>query len=144
MDLAKVEAIKNQSTPKCVKDVRAFVGFCNFYRQFIQNFSKIARPFNFLTRKVIVFVWSANCKKVFQELKQRACETLILKHFDPSKKYFVETTSSNYINAGVLFQQGEDSLLHLVAYFSCKMALAKCNYKIYDKELFAIICCFKE
>lgn len=85
MDLAKVKAIKNWSTPKHVKNVRAFVGFCNFYQQFIQNFSKIAGPLNSLTRKDVVFVWSVDCEKTFQELKRRTCEALILKYFDLSK-----------------------------------------------------------
>ena len=85
MDSAKVKVIKNWSTPKHVKDVRAFVGFCNFYQQFIQNFSKIAGPFNSLTRKDVAFMWSADYEKTFQELKRRTCEALILKYFDLSK-----------------------------------------------------------
>ena len=56
MDSAKVEAIKNWSTPKHGKNVRTFVKFCNFYRHFIQNFSKIAGPLNSLTKKDVAFV----------------------------------------------------------------------------------------
>lgn len=122
----------------------AFVRFCNFYRRFIRNFSKIAGPINSLTKKNAAFVWSANCEETFQRLKRRACEAPILKHFDPNKQCFVETDSSNYVNAGVLSQKGEDGLLHPVAYFSRRMAPAECNYDIYDKELLAIICCFEE
>ena len=48
------------------------------------------------------------------------------------------------MNAGVLSQIGEDGLLHPVAYFSRKIAPVKCHYKIYNKELLAIICCFKK
>ena len=144
IDSAKVEAIKNWSTPKHVKDVQVFVGFCNFYQYFIQNFSKIAGPFNSLTKKDAIFVWSTDCSQAFQELKLHACKAPILKYFNPSKQCFIETDSSNYINTGMLLQKGEDSLLHPVTYFLQRMAPVKCNYKIYDKELFAIICCFKE
>ena len=56
----------------------------------------------------------------------------------------METDSSNYVNASVLFQLNNEDVLHLVAYFSRKMAPAKCNYEIYDKELLAIIRCFEE
>ena len=72
------------------------------------------------------------------------CEDLILCHFDPTKQCFVETNSSDYVNAGILSQMGNDGLLHPVTYFLRRMALAKCHYKIYDKELLAIIRCFKE
>lgn len=77
-------------------------------------------------------------------MKQHAYKALILKHFDLNKQCFVETNSSNYMNAGVLFQRGEDGLLYSIAYFLRKMTLAKYNYKIYDKELLAIICYFEE
>lgn len=65
-----------------------------------------------------------------------------MKHFDPSKQCFIETDFFDYVNAGVLLPREEDGLLHPVAYFLRRMAPAKCNYKIYDKELLAIIRCF--
>ena len=71
MDSAKVEAIRNWSTPTCVKDVRAFIGFCNFYRRFVLNFSKIAGPLNALTKKdaPLPFNWSPECENAFSDLK---------------------------------------------------------------------------
>ena len=73
------------------------------------------------------------------ELRQRVCKTSILCHFDPSKQCFVEINLSDYVNAGVLSQPDDNSIFHPVAYFSRRMSAAKCNYKIYDKELLAII-----
>ena len=90
------------------------------------------------------FAWTDKCKKAFQELKNHVCKVPILCHFDPSKQYFVETDSSNYVNASLLFQLDDEDVLHPIAYFSRKMAPAECNYKIYNKELFAIIWYFKE
>ena len=72
------------------------------------------------------------------------CKDLILHHFKPNKQYFVETDSSDYVNADVLSQIGEDSLLHSVVYFLRRMVPVKCHYEIYDKELLVIIWCFKE
>ena len=51
MDPVKVEGITQWPTPSCVKDVCSFLGFCNFYRAFISDFSNIARPLNDLTCK---------------------------------------------------------------------------------------------
>ena len=56
----------------------------------------------------------------------------------------METNSSDYVNAGVLSQPDNNGILHPVAYFSQRMSPAECNYEIYDKELLAIIRCFKE
>lgn len=77
-------------------------------------------------------------------MKRHTCKALILKHFNPSKQCFFETNFSDYINAGVLSQIDKDGLLHSITYFLRRMALAECNYEIYNKELLAIICCFKE
>ena len=65
----------------------------------------MASPLNAMTKKEAMkkqFAWTNECKKAFQELKNYMCEALILRHFDPSKQYFVETDSFNYVNAGVL------------------------------------------
>ena len=126
--------------------MRAFIGFCNFYRRFVLNFSKIAGPLNALTKKnaPLPFNWSPECEKAFSDLKQRVCEAPILRYFDPNEQCFVETNSSDYVNAGVLSQPDGNGILHLVAYFSRRMSPAECNYEIYDKELLAIIRCFKK
>ena len=144
MDPAKVDAIKQWDSPTCVREVRSFIGFCNFYRRFIRDFSKIAGPLNTLTKKDVKFAWTEECELAFQGLKQRVIETPILSHFDPSKQCHVETDSSDYISAGVLSQEDDNGILHPVAYFSKRMVPAECNYEIYDKELLAIIRCFKE
>jgi hypothetical protein len=56
----------------------------------------------------------------------------------------MECDASDYVTAGVLSQKDDDGVLHPVAFFSRKMTPTKCNYEIYDKELLAIIRCFKE
>ena len=94
MDPAKVDAIKQWDSSTCVREVRSFIGFCNFYRQFIRDFSKIAGPFNTLTKKDVKFAWTNKCELAFQELKQRVCEAPILIHFNPTKECYVETNLS--------------------------------------------------
>ena len=139
MDPAKIETIKQWDKPTCMQEIYLFIGFCNFYRLFIKNFLKIAKPLNFLTRNDIPFAWTSEYEKGFQELKQHVCKGLILCHFDPNKQCFVETDFSNYINAGMLSQIDNNGVLHSVVYFSKRITPAKCNYKIYNKKLLAII-----
>lgn len=90
------------------------------------------------------FGWTSECEKAFQERKKRVCEAPIPRHFDPNEQCFVETDSSDYVNAGVLSQPNSNGILHPVAYFSRRMLPAECNYEIYDKKLLAIIRCFEE
>jgi hypothetical protein len=68
MDPIKIAGIKNWPTPTKVKDIRSFLGFCNFYRPFIRGFTHIARPLNELTRKDVEWTWTERHQKAFEEL----------------------------------------------------------------------------
>lgn len=144
MDPKKVETVENWPIPKNVTDVQSFIGFSNFYRRFIQNFSKIIAPLVNLTRKGIKFCWSADCEEAFAKLKKAFTTAPILAQFDWEKEVILETDASDYVSAGVLSQYGDDGILRPVAFFSKKHSLTECNYEIYDKELLAIIRCFEE
>ena len=65
MDLSKIKAIRQWNTPICIREVCLFVGFCNFYRQFIRNFSNIAGLLNALTKKDMPFAWTTEYKQAF-------------------------------------------------------------------------------
>jgi hypothetical protein len=144
MDPSKTEAVTAWETPENVRDVRSFIGFANFYRRFIEGFSKIAAPMVALTRKDTEFRWTPECENAFQLLKVRFTSAPILKHFDPDKEILVEPDASDYVTAGVLSQYSDTGVLHPVAFFSKTMNPAECNYEIYDKELLAIIRCFEQ
>lgn len=145
MDPAKVECIAQWPIPNNVKDVQSFLGFANFYRRFIPEFSRIAAPLTNLTRTKPVkrFAWNEDCTAAFFRLRQAFSEGTMLKHFDPSKQTVLETDASDYVTAAVLSQTDEDGLLRPVAFMSKKMLPAECNYDIYDKELLAIVNAFE-
>ena len=68
MDPAKVSAILDWPTPRSVKDVHSFLGFANFYRKFIYNYSSLTTPLTYLTRKAVKFIWSAAAAAAFTGL----------------------------------------------------------------------------
>ena len=68
----------------------------------------------------------------------------ILTHFDAEKEIIIETDASDYISAGIMSQYDDNGALHPVADFLKKHSPAEYNYKVYDKELMAIIRCFEE
>jgi hypothetical protein len=144
MDPTKIETIQNWEAPTCLTDVQAFVGFSNFYRRFIRDFSKIIAPMVALTKKGVKFNWNEACQRAFVRLKRAFTEAPVLAPFDWEKEIILETDASDYVSAGVLSQYGDDAVLRPVAFFSKKHSLTECNYEIYDKELLAIIRCFEE
>ena len=144
MDPKKVLAISRWPTPRNVKDVQAFLGFANFYRRFISNFSKVVAPMTALTKKHTKFYWNDACHEAFMKIKDLFENGNILAHFDPNKKTVLETDASDYVVAAALSQYDDDGVLRPVAFMSKKMIPAECNYEIYDKELLAVVRAFEE
>ncbi|KJZ68122.1 hypothetical protein HIM_12487 [Hirsutella minnesotensis 3608] len=143
VDPEKVQAIQQWQRPRSVKGVRSFLGFANYYRQFIPRFSNIAAPLTAVTKKDAVFAWSEECDKAFEELKALLTSAPILAQWDPDRETIVETDSSGYVTGGALSQKGDDGIMRPVAFFSKKNTPAECNYPIHDKELLAIIRCLE-
>jgi hypothetical protein len=144
MDPKKIETVKNWATPTGLKDVQAFLGFANFYRRFIREFSGIVRPLTALTKKNTPFYWSNECQNAFDELKNHFISAPILKWFNPEAEITVETDASDYVSGGIMSQPDSEGILHPLAYFSKKHSVEECNYEIYDKELLAIVRAFEE
>ena len=144
MDPEKTKVVHDWPVPKNVKDIQSFVGFANFYRRFIANYSDIITPMNRLTRKDTPFVWSPECQAAFEALKDAFTTAPILTHFDPANPIVIETDGSDYAIAAILSQvTPSNNDLHPVAYHSRTMLPAELNYEIYDKELLAIHKAFK-
>ncbi|KJZ69971.1 hypothetical protein HIM_10642 [Hirsutella minnesotensis 3608] len=143
VDPEKVQAIQQWQRPRSVKGVRSFLGFTNYYRQFIPRFSNVAAPLTALTKKDAVFAWTKECDNAFEELKALLTSAPVLAQWDPDRETIVETDSSGYVTGEALSQKGDDGIMRPVAFFSKKNAPAECNYPIHDKELLAIIRCLE-
>ena len=83
MDPVKVQGISAWPTPTNVKDIKAFLGFCNFYCCFISHFATIAKPLTQLMRKDVPWTWGPMQKKAFEALKCAFTEGPVLAHWDP-------------------------------------------------------------
>lgn len=143
MDKAKTEVIRTWPAPRNVKEVQSFLGFANFYRRFINDYSRIVRPLTNLTRKDVPFTWSDKCFAAFNTLKAAFDAAPVLTHFDPQHHIIVETDASDYAISAILSQiKPEDNDIHPIAFHSRTMTPAEINYDIYDKELLAIVDCF--
>ncbi|QRW22411.1 Retrotransposable element Tf2 protein [Rhizoctonia solani] len=144
MDQKKIEAVTSWPTPKTVKQVQAFLGFVNYLRRFIPNFSLVARSLHNLTKKESLWSWGNSEEAAFQELKALVTKSPVLIHSNPELPYYLETDASGVAMGAILSQQGEDNHLHPVAYMSKSFSGAEANYNTHDKELLAIIKALEE
>jgi len=148
MDPEKVSCVLGWEVPRTVTDVQCFLGFANFYRRFIRDYSKVVTPLTRMTKKeggkYVPFVWGPEQQAAFDLLKKVLTSAPILRHFDYDREIIVETNASDYVSAGILFQYDDNGVLHRVAFYSKKHSPAECNYEIYDKDLMAIIRAFEE
>lgn len=142
-DPKKIAAIRDWEAPKRLKGVRSFLGFANFYRDFIPHFSQKAEPLTRLTRKNTPFRWGDEEQKAFDELRIAFMSEPILAQWDPDRETFVEADCSAVALGGCLSQKGDDGVIYPVAYHSAKLEPAERNYTIHDKELLAVISCLK-
>jgi len=143
MNSRKMQAVVDWSTFNNLTQMQFFIDFCNFYRCFIKNFSKIVHSMIQLTQKKIIFEWNEVYQIIFDHMKRRMIKTFILRHFDQTCETILEIDSFNYVNDEVLFQYDDEEVLHSIVFYSKNMFSAECNYKIYDKELLIIIRAFK-
>lgn len=93
----KVKAIQSWSFPISVKRIRRFIGFANFYRDFIPNFSKITQPLLSLSKKDTPFLSLSEHQNSFETLKKLFIKALTLALYDPKKKIVVEADCSGNV-----------------------------------------------
>lgn len=139
MDPAKVDAITSWATPKSVRDILVFLGFANFYRRFIKNFSRVVSPITRLLKKDVPFNWDTTAQSAFDDLKKAFSSYPILVHFDPQKPCFLEPDASKWALGMVISQPDADGTLHPVAFYSRSLTAPERNYHIHDTELLAVI-----
>ena len=144
MSERKVESIRDWKRPKSVKNIQEFLGFANFYRRFIEGFSKIAHPLTTQTKKGLTFEWTDKCQEAFETLKQRFISAPILKHFKSELPTEVETDASDFALGAIMSQQQPTTILHPTAFYSRKFKSAELNYDVHDKEMLAIVEAFKQ
>ena len=94
LDPAKIEAVIEWQQPKNITYIKSFLGLAGYYRRFIKNFSKIAKPMTELLKNGVPFVWSGKCAASFQELKSKITTTPVLTLPDIRKDFVVYCDAS--------------------------------------------------
>ena len=114
----KVDRVLSWLEPRNVKDVRKFLGLANYYRKFIKDFARLARPINVLTRKDMKWRWEGAEQAAFDKLKKAFTMRPVLAAPDLDKEFRVEVDTSNYATGGVLSIKCSNNLWRPVAFIS--------------------------
>lgn len=137
MNPNKTRAIEAWETPKTKKELQSFLGLVNYYRRFIRNCSKIAKPLTELTKNV-PFNWNKSANDAFKELKRSIITAPVLAQFNPKKEIYVTTDASKYA-IGAVMEQDYDDGRHPVAFISRTLNPHEQNYAAHDLELLGIV-----
>nr|GEX31310.1 putative reverse transcriptase domain-containing protein [Tanacetum cinerariifolium] len=138
VDPSKIEAVKNWKAPTTPLKVRSFLGLAGYYRRFIANFSKIAKPLTSITQKNQKYEWGEKEEEAFQTLKNNLCDAPILSLLNGIEDFVVYCDASNQGLGYVLMQRGK-----VIAYASRQLKIYEKNYTTHDLELGAVMFALK-
>ena len=148
MNPDKVQIIKEIPRPKTVQEIQSFLGAIGYYRKFIKEFAKIAKPLSDLTKgatrkgqnkKNIEDLWTDKHEKRFQELKRRMIKEPILRYPDFDKQFIISTDASKYAIGAILKQKDDENREYVISYNGRKLKEAEVNYTVTEKECLAIV-----
>lgn len=137
-DEAKIEAVRNWTQPKTVKQVRSFLGLTGYYRRFVQGYGAIAKPLVEVIKESN-FEWTETAQAAFEQLKLLMSSTPVLALPDFSKDFVVETDASGVGIGAVLMQEG-----HPIAFINKVLFPKYQSLLVYEKELLAILLAVKK
>jgi hypothetical protein len=132
-DSSKIMAVSNWPQPQNLKKLRGFLGLAGYYRRFVKDFGKIAKPLTDLL-KMDNFVWNEEATSAFSLLKQALITALVLILPDFSKKFVVETDALGKGMGAVLMQDH-----HPIAYIRKSLDPRQQTLSVYERELLAIV-----
>jgi len=142
-DKAKLDVIDKLPPPVNVKGIRSFLGHVGFYRRFIKDFSKIAKPLSNLLNKDVVFVFNEECLEAFNTLKAKLVSAPMITAPDWGQEFELMCDASDYAVGAVLGQR-KGRMFHTIYYASKVLKDSQINYAITEKELLAIVYALKK
>lgn len=136
----KIDGIKRQTIPKTIKEIQSFLGLSGYYRKFIPDYAKIAKPLTIRLKKdSIINVNDKDYKEAFEKLKNILMSNMVLKHPDFNENFILTTDASNNALGAVLSQKNGP-----LAFASRTLNKHECNYSTIEKELLAIVWAVKQ
>ena len=137
-DPKKIEAISGWPEPKTVKEVRSFIGLSSYYRRFVKDFAKLARPLHRLTEKDTSFEWTTECQEAFNSLKAALASPPIL-GYPLVDGLFTLDTDASLDGIGAVLSQEQDGVEKVIAYYTRALTHTERKYCVTRRELLAVV-----
>lgn len=128
----KVQAVQEAPVPKNVSELRSFLGLVNYYGHFVPKLSTILKPLMLLLHEDVLWNWSPECDRRFQELKGILSRAPVLAHYDPELPLILSCDASPVGVGAVLAHVYPDKTERRIAYASRTLARAEENYAQLD------------
>nr|GEW39984.1 reverse transcriptase domain-containing protein [Tanacetum cinerariifolium] len=142
VDKAKIDVIAKLPYSTTVKGIRSFLAHAGFYRRFLKDFSKIARPMTRLLKET-QFLFSKECVEAFQTLKRKLTQAPILIAPDWDMPFELMYDASDFAIGAVLGQRQEKHF-RTIHYASKTMTETESNYTTTEKEMLAVVYAFEK
>jgi hypothetical protein len=134
IDLEKVQEVMDWKPPTTVWQIRSFLGLAGYYRRFISDFSRIAKPMTELLKKGVKFDWSQKCEDVFHTLRRHLTTAPVLAQPDNTKSFDMYCDASGTGLGCVLIQDNR-----VIAYASRALRPHEQNYPTHDLEFATVV-----
>ena len=136
---ARIRVLMDLPVPRTKTEVRSFLGLGSYFRRFVPNFARIAKPLHELTKLDVDFHWEADQQAAFNELKERLCSPPILVHYDPEASLELRTDACDYAIGGLLLQKDPNGQVGVLHYISRLLSDAERKYAVTEKECLAVV-----
>ena len=137
-DPAKVIRIRNFPTPRNVGEVRTFLGMAGYYRKFVRNFSIVAAPISHLTAKDQPFIWTEECAKAFDVLRNAIADEAVLNHPEFDQPFIIDSDASG-VGLGAVLSQVVDGVERPICFASRALQPAERIWHTQEKEALGIL-----
>ncbi len=136
---AKIVAILEMPNPTNVHTLKSFIGLCNYYRIYVQDFSIINHPLYALLKKDVAWTWSEKAQEAFNTLKEKLSQFPILRRPDFSKVFILHINQSVFCISVIFDQLDEEGKEYVIAYASRSNNKVKSNYSSYNGDCLAVV-----
>merc|ERR1711893_274924 len=133
-----IEKVQNWDTPRTVRQVRQFLGLCNYYHPYVESYSEIVEPTIRLTDKGAKFVWTPQCQEAFETLKVKLTTAPILGFANTEDPFILDTDASD-VAMGAVLSQMQEGQEKVIAYGSKMFSREERNYCVTRWELLAVV-----
>jgi hypothetical protein len=139
----KINCVVNYPTPSNTKELKSFLGLIGYYRRFVKDFSKIAKPLTNFLKKDKPYTWTNVCQDAFEQFRNILVSKPLLQYPDFAQPFNITTDASN-IAIGAILSQGAIGSNLPISYASRTLNKAETNYNTTEKKLLAIIWAVKQ